>query len=153
MKKRFNQTMLKVLFVCYGNSCRSQMAEALANHLGNGRVRVWSAGSSPLGRIVPETLQVLEEKGIAVDRLWSKSLRDVPVDEMDVVVGMGCEVVCPVPVGFKGRVIEWNIPDPYGRGLEAFRGVRELVARQVAALLEDLARSKEADGKDSQAQG
>jgi protein-tyrosine-phosphatase len=129
------------------------MAEALANHLGNGRVRVWSAGSSPLGRIVPETLQVLEEKGVAVDGLWSKSLRDVPVDEMDVVVGMGCEVVCPVPVGFKGRVIEWNIPDPYGRGLEAFRGVRELVARQVAGLLEELACAREADGKESQAQG
>jgi len=147
------QRPLSILFVCVGNSCRSQMAEALANHLGNGRVRAWSAGSSPLGRIVPETLQVLEEKSIAVDGLWSKSLRDVPVDEMDVVVGMGCEVVCPVPVGFKGRVIEWNIPDPYGRGLEAFRGVRELVARQVAALLEDLAHAREADGKESQAQG
>lgn len=145
------QRPLSILFVCVGNSCRSQMAEALANHLGDGRVKAWSAGSSPLGRIVPETLQVLEEKGIAVEGLWSKSLRDVPVDEMDVVVGMGCEVVCPVPVGFKGRVIEWNIPDPYGRGLEAFRKVRELVARQVAALLEDLARARKADGKESQA--
>jgi len=147
------QRPLSILFVCVGNSCRSQMAEALANHLGNGRVRVWSAGSSPLGRIVPETFDVLEEKGISLEGHWSKGLKDVPVDEMDVVVGMGCEVVCPVPVGFKGRVIEWNIPDPYGRGLEAFRGVRELVARQVAALLEDLARSRKADGKESQAQG
>jgi len=81
---------LNILFVCVGNSCRSQMAEALANRLGNGRVRAWSAGSSPLGRIVPETLEVLEEKGIAADGLWSKSLRDVPVDDMDIVVGMGC---------------------------------------------------------------
>ena len=147
------QRPLNILFVCVGNACRSQMAEALANHLGNGRVRAWSAGSSPLGRIVPETLQVLEEKSIAIDGLWSKSLRDVPVDEMEVVVGMGCEVVCPVPVGFKGRVIEWNIPDPYGRGLDVFRGVRELVERQVAALLEDLTRAGEADGKESQAEG
>lgn len=133
---------LKVLFVCVGNSCRSQMAEALANHLGQGRVKAWSAGSSPLGRIVPETFEVLVEKGISLEGHSSKSLRDVPVGEMDVVVGMGCEVVCPVPVGFKGRVIEWNIPDPYGRGLESFRGVRDLIERQLRALLDDLVRAE-----------
>jgi len=55
---------------------------------------------------------------------------------MDIVVGMGCEVVCPVPVGFKGRVIEWNIPDPYGGEIESYRNVRDLIERQVAALLE-----------------
>ena len=139
---------LSVLFVCVGNSCRSQMAEALALHLGEGRVKAWSAGSSPLGRIVPETFDVLEENGISLDGHSSKSLRDVPVGEMDVVVGMGCEVVCPVPVGFKGRVIEWNIPDPYGRGLESFRGVRDLIERQVRSLLNDLTRSEEGQKND-----
>jgi arsenate reductase len=139
---------LKVLFVCVGNSCRSQMAEALAKRLGNGRVEAWSAGSSPLGRIVPETFEVLEEKGISLDGHRSKSLRDVPVNDMDVVVGMGCEVVCPVPVGFKGRVIEWNIPDPYGRGMESFRSVRDLIERQVRSLLNDLMGSEEEEEKD-----
>jgi len=137
---------LKVLFVCVGNACRSQMAEALAKRHGAGRVEAWSAGSSPLGRIVPETFDVLEEKGISLDGHWSKGLKDVPVNDMDVVVGMGCEVVCPVPVGFKGRVIEWNIPDPYGRGMDNFRAVRDLIARQVRALLEDLNRSDEQTG-------
>ena len=127
---------LNVLFVCVGNSCRSQMAEALANHLGQGRVRAWSAGSNPLGEIVPLTFDVLKEKGISLDGQWSKGLKDVPVAEMDIVVGMGCEVVCPVPVGFKGRVIEWNIPDPYGGEIESYRSVRDLIERQVAALLE-----------------
>lgn len=122
------------------------MAEALAKRHGNGHVEAWSAGSSPLGRIVPETFDVLEEKGISLDGHWSKSLRDVPVNDMDVVVGMGCEVVCPVPAGFKGRVIEWNIPDPYGRGMESFRSVRDLIERQVGALLEDLIRSDEPTG-------
>ena len=133
---------LKVLFVCVGNACRSQMAEALAKRLGNGRVEAWSAGSSPLGRIVPETFAVLEEKGISLDGHRSKGLKDVPVNDMDVVVGMGCEVVCPVPAGFKGRVIEWNIPDPYGRGMDNFRSVRDLIDRQVRSLLDDLARSE-----------
>jgi protein-tyrosine-phosphatase len=132
---------LKVLFVCVGNACRSQMAEALAKHHGGGLVEAWSAGSSPLGRIVPETFDILEEKGISLDGQWSKGLKDVPVNDMDVVVGMGCEVVCPVPAGFKGRVIEWNIPDPYGRGMDNFRGVRDLIERQVISLLDDLGRA------------
>jgi len=129
---------LNILFVCVGNSCRSQMAEALANHLGQGRVRAWSAGSHPLGEITPETYEVMAEKGILLEGQWSKGLRDVPVAEMDIVVGMGCEVVCPVPAGFQGRVIEWNIPDPYSRDLAFFRSVRDLIERQVTALLSDL---------------
>jgi arsenate reductase len=129
---------LNILFVCVGNSCRSQMAEALANHLGQGRVRARSAGSHPLGEITPETYEVMAEKGILLEGQWSKGLRDVPVAEIDVVVGMGCEVVCPVPAGFQGRVIEWNIPDPYSRDLAFFRSVRDLIERQVTALLSDL---------------
>lgn len=129
---------LYILFVCVGNSCRSQMAEALATHYGRGAVRAWSAGSQPLGSIVPKTYDVLTEKGISLEGHWSKSLEDVPVEEMDVVVGMGCEVVCPVPTGFKGRIIEWNIPDPYGQSLDSFRSVRDLIQRQVIALLNDL---------------
>ncbi len=134
-----------VLFVCLGNSCRSQMAEALANHLGGARIRAWSAGSHPLGIILPETHAVLNEKGILLDGHWSKGLRDVPVAEMDIVVGMGCEVECPVPPDFKGRVIEWNIPDPYGRGLDYFRSVRDLIGRQVQALLDDLDHQRSGD--------
>lgn len=132
---------LNILFVCVGNSCRSQMSEALANHYGNGRVKAWSAGSSPLGWIAKETYEVLKEKGISLEGHSSKSLRDVSVGTMDVVVGMGCEVVCPVPAGFKGRVIEWNIPDPYGSGLDNFRSVRDLIQRQVITLLNDLDRA------------
>lgn len=129
---------LNILFVCVGNSCRSQMAEAFANRLGEGRVRARSAGSHPLGEIIPETEMVLEEKGISLDGHWSKSLRDVAVGEMDVVVGMGCEVVCPVPEGFRGTVIEWNVPDPFGRDLLFFRSVRDLIERQVKALINEL---------------
>jgi protein-tyrosine-phosphatase len=135
---------LNILFVCVGNSCRSQMAEALASHLGGGKVRAWSAGSHPLGEITPETYEVMREKGISLEGQWSKGLRDVPIDQMDVVVGMGCEVVCPVPSGFKGRMIEWNIPDPYSRDLVFSRTVRDLIERQVAALLSDLDESRAA---------
>ncbi len=114
------------------------MAEALANHLGKGRVRAWSAGSAPLGTIIPETYDVMREKGLSLDGQWSKGLRDISSKDMDVVVEMGCEVACPVPVGFKGRVIEWQIPDPYGRDLKSFREIRDLIEQKVAALLSEL---------------
>ena len=51
---------INLLFVCLGNSCRSQMAEALTRRLGEGKVRAWSAGSRPLGYILPETAEVLK---------------------------------------------------------------------------------------------
>jgi arsenate reductase len=114
------------------------MAEALAKHLGKEKVRAFSAGSHPLGMILTETYKVLQEVGISLDGHRSKGLKDVRVAEMEVVVGMGCEVSCPVPVGFKGRVVEWNIPDPYGRELDFYRSVRDLIQRHVEALLAEL---------------
>lgn len=129
---------LKILFVCVGNACRSQMAEAWANHFGKGKVQASSAGSHPFGSIVKDTYAVMDEKGLSLDGQCSKGLRDVAVAEMDVVVGMGCEVECPLPEGFKGRVVEWNILDPYGHGIEAFRNVRDMIERQVLGLLADL---------------
>ena len=130
---------VNVLFVCIGNSCRSQMAEALANHLGRGKVRASSAGSRPLGYILPQTAEVLAEKGISLDGQWSKGIGEVPVDDMDYVVSMGCEVSCPVPLGFKGRVVEWSVPDPYSHDLEFFRSVRGLIEENVKSLLASLA--------------
>ena len=129
---------VRVLFVCYGNSCRSQMAEALANSLGAGKVQAFSAGSRPLGVISRGTHEVLREKGITLEGYWSKGLRDVPVSEMDVVVEMGYGVTCPVPADFKGRLIHWNIPDPYGLDLDCFRAVRDLIEDEVRMLLADL---------------
>jgi len=80
----------------------------------------------------------MSEKGIHLGGQCSKGLHDVDVAAMDILVGMGCEVACPVPADFKGRVVEWEIPDPYGRSLEFFRKVRDMVERQVQQLLADL---------------
>jgi arsenate reductase len=132
---------LKILFVCIGNSCRSQMAEAYANQFGDGRVQAFSAGSHPLGAIAAETYEVMREEGISLEGQSSKGVREVPVGEMDIVVGMGIEVACPVPADFKGRVVEWHVPDPYGHNLETFRDVRDVIEGQVVALLAELAAS------------
>jgi protein-tyrosine-phosphatase len=130
--------MVKVLFVCYGNSCRSQIAEALANQLGEGKVRAFSAGTHPLGVISQDTRAVLREKGITLDDHWSKGLRDVPISEMDVVVEMGYGIKCPLPADFKGRLIRWYIPDPYFLEWGYFRDVRDMIESEVRRLLADL---------------
>jgi protein-tyrosine-phosphatase len=128
-----------ILFVCYGNSCRSQMAEALANQLGGGKVQAFSAGTHPLGVISQGTRDVLGEKGITLKGHWSKGLRDVPISEMDVVVEMGFGVKCRLPADFKGRLIQWGIPDPYFHDVDYFRDVRDLIESEVRGLLADLA--------------
>jgi arsenate reductase len=129
---------LQILFVCIGNSCRSQMAEAWAKHHGNGKVQAFSAGSHPLGVIAAETYDVMREKGISLEGQSSKGVREVPVAEMDVLVGMGFEVTCPVPAGFQGRVVEWHVPDPYAHGMDTFRDVRDVIERHVLTLLAEL---------------
>lgn len=111
------------------------MAEGWANHFGKGKVEAHSAGSHPLGKITAETYTVMSERGISIDSQWSKGLTEILMPEMDVVVSMGCEVECPIPDDFKGRVAKWEIPDPYGQGIETFRNVRDMVERQVLELL------------------
>jgi arsenate reductase (thioredoxin) len=115
------------------------MAEAWANHFGGGRVHALSAGSHPFGSIVEETYTVMGEKGLTLDAQCSKGLHDVEVENMDVVVGMGCDVECPVLEGFKGRMVAWEIPDPYGRGIAVFRKVRDIIERKVLELLAEYA--------------
>ncbi|RYE61943.1 MAG: hypothetical protein EOO82_00780, partial [Oxalobacteraceae bacterium] len=66
-----------VLFLCTGNSARSILGEALINHVGNGRFRGFSAGSTPRGEVHPMTLVTLNNAGISVEGLRSK-----PWDEL-----------------------------------------------------------------------
>jgi arsenate reductase len=114
------------------------MAEAWANHFGKGKVQAFSAGTHPLGIVVADTLEAMDEKGISLYGQKSKGLRDVPVAEMDFVVGMGDDVPWRAPRGFKGRIIEWSVPDPYSRGMDTFRNVRDMIERQVLALLAEV---------------
>jgi len=138
MSKPQPETVTKVLFLCVGNSCRSQMAEAFANRLGEGKLRAWSAGSSPLGWIAHHTLAVMEERGIALTDQWSKGIDEVPLDRMDLVVTMGPEVSCFLPAEFKGRLLEWNVSDPFGGRLDGYRAARDLIEEQVSRLLAEI---------------
>lgn len=140
--------MISILFLCTGNSARSILAEALANHMGQGRVQAWSAGSFPKGEPHPMALALLAERGMAGD-YRSKSWNEFAApgaETIDIVITV-CDnaagEVCPI---FPGRAIKahWGIPDPAaveGEGQRAaFETAFDQMQARIAALLElDLA--------------
>ena len=118
-----------VLFVCYGNACRSILAEALARHYWGTGVRIASAGIMPLGYVTPDTLQVLEEAGIPSVGLYSKGLKDVDLSAYQTIVNLtDMRIEEFLSSSFTGRILPCYIPDHFGRGVEAFRRARDEIA-------------------------
>jgi protein-tyrosine-phosphatase len=126
----------RVLFVCVENSNRSQMAEAFARRLGQGKIQAYSAGSRPSGRVNPRALEFMREIGYDLGTHQSKGLEALPEVEFDMVVTMGCGDECPV-VRTRRRE-DWAIPDPKELPPDEFRAVRALIERKVQELLESL---------------
>lgn len=132
------QARLRIGFVCLGNSCRSQMAEAWTRHLSDGRVEAVSAGVQPLGFIAPETLQVMEEKQVSVEGQLSKGLDDVDWEQVDVLVNMSPLATLSLLPEFRGRRLEWKVADPFGASLRIYRKVRDELEKKVKELLTEL---------------
>ena len=122
-----------VLFVCVANSCRSQMAEALAKALVGDQWQIWSAGSSPSGRVHPLAMHLMQEIGLDLSTYRSKGLDDVPQQRWDYVVTMGCGDECPT-VQARHR-IDWAIPDPVALPAEEARNIRDQLAELVRELV------------------
>lgn len=115
-----------VLFLCTGNSIRSQMAETLTKSLAPQELKVWSAGVSP-SSIHPLSELMMEEEGLSMRGQFSKGLKDIPLGEIDYVITLCgyAESVCPQEILKKGQHEHWPIQDPIG-----FRGGNAvLVAR------------------------
>jgi arsenate reductase (thioredoxin) len=134
----------KVLFLCMGNSARSQMAEAIVTaRLGEGW-EAFSAGSRPAGYVHPLALAVLSEMGIE-HHGRSKSITEFMGQSFDLVVTV-CDPAadeCPVWLG-KGRRVEMPFPDPAkvtgseADKLAAFRAVGDGLSGKIPRLLGDL---------------
>ncbi len=127
---------VRIVFVCVENARRSQMAEALAETYGRGKVEVYSGGSRPSSSIDPVVIEVMKEKGINLSHKRPKGLNELPPMEMDYLVTMGCEETCPA-VSAK-KIIEWEIPDPKGKSIDFFRQIRDLIEGKVKSLLEEI---------------
>lgn len=141
-------TPLNVLFLCTHNSARSILAEATLNHIGRGRFKAWSAGSSPRENQQPNPLglQVLQAAGITVDGLRSKSWDEFAGSDaprMDLIITV-CDnaagEVCPVWPGHPATA-HWGYADPSEvqgteeQRLEAFRQTLHAIRRRLDLLV------------------
>ena len=133
----------RVLFLCTGNSARSQMAEGLVNHLMGERWRAFSAGTRPSGYVHPLAIKVMAELGIDITVQHSKSTEKFRGADFDLVVTV-CDNAaknCPTWLG-KGKPVHIGFPDPAAaEGGEAartqiFRQVRDAIRTQVLDYLE-----------------
>lgn len=130
---------LKIAFICVENARRSQMAAGFAGALGQGKLEIYSAGSSPSSQIDPLVIEVMKEKGIDLSGKRPKGLNDLPPVEMDYLVTMGCEETCPAVLA--KQVVEWQIPDPKGKPIDFFREVRDIIENRVEALFEEIGKN------------
>jgi arsenate reductase len=105
--------MKRVLFLCTGNSCRSQMAESILNKLGQGDFEAVSAGAKPAGFVHPLAIRVLKEFGCPSEGLRSKSWDEFKDEPFDTVVTVcdNAKESCPVFPGNAER-IHWSFEDP-----------------------------------------
>ncbi len=129
---------VRIAFVCIGNACRSQMAEAWVRHRAVEGIEAVSAGLTPLGYITSETAQVMKEKHVSVDGQQSKGLEAIDWKQVDVLVNMTFMPSRSVVAGFSGRRVEWRVPDPFQRSLRIYRRVRDLLERRIDKLFAEL---------------
>lgn len=103
---------MKILFLCTGNSCRSQMAEAWARHLKGNVIEAYSAGTEPKG-VDPRAVKAMAEVGIDISRCKSKSVLDLPDIEFDYVITLcdDAQQACPF-FPAKTAIIHHGFEDP-----------------------------------------
>lgn len=136
---------LRVLFLCTGNSARSQMAEAFAQSLGDGRVHADSAGSNPAAAVNPLTVVAMEEAGVPLAGAHPKHLNQFLGQPWDSVITVcdNARDACPVFPGGAQR-LHWGFDDPAAaegtteEKLAVFRRVRDEIQDRLRGWLADL---------------
>jgi arsenate reductase len=127
---------MKILFLCTGNSARSQMAEGWARHYGDPAVGFVSAGTVPAREVHPLAIAAMAEKGVDISGHAPKRYSDLGPVEVTIAVCGEAAKECPTPP--PGSEVEaWNLPDPAANPrLEVFRESRDEIERRVLDLLE-----------------
>lgn len=122
----------KIAFVCVHNSCRSQMAEGWAKKLASDVLEVYSAGTEDYHEVKPLAVKVMEEVGVDMSDHRPKLLSDIP-EEVDILITMGCNVVCPfLPNSHRE---DWGLDDPSGGPIEDYRETSNLIKIKVEDLI------------------
>ena len=121
---------MKVLFVCVGNSCRSQMAEGWAKHLG---IEASSAGCHPSAfGVARNSVEAMAEVDIDISDHRPKPVFLFFEQEFDHIFSMGDDVQCPREIKVEG---DWGLPDPIGLDIDKYREIRDQIEQKVRALL------------------
>ena len=132
----------KVLFICTGNSCRSQIAEGLLRSMAEDQYEVFSAGSHP-SRVNPMAIETMKEVGIDISNHTSDPIDNYLHLGIDVVITVcdSAKQICPV---FPGNAthIHWSIEDPFQgwtfekSQLDSFRDTREVIKKKIGDFIQ-----------------
>jgi arsenate reductase (thioredoxin) len=131
-----------ILFLDEDNACLSLMAESMAKHMSPPKIRIFSAGVRP-GRIPPEVRRVLQEIGVEQSASTTKSVDQIPTNEIDLVVSFDDSHEKCASLPSKAKVEKWSIPNPMRApgdspaGISAYRSGRDEIDKRVAALFLD----------------
>lgn len=134
----------KALFLCTGNSARSQMAEGLVNHFLGAFWETVSAGTRPSGYVHPMAIAVMAELGIDISEQWSKSVNKFRKSDFDLVITVcdNAAKTCPTWLG-RGHTVHIGFPDPAaGEGgemakLHLFRQIRNAIRDRIVPFVEN----------------
>lgn len=128
----------RILFVCIGNACRSQMAEAFATAYGSDVLVAASAGLAPATGVHPVTVRAMEEKNIDLKDHFPKAVRHLGRAQFDLVVNMSGSFLSDPP---GSQVVDWDIDDPVFMDWDEHCQIRDEIERRVMALILDLRRT------------
>jgi arsenate reductase len=127
--------MKNVLFICVGNSGRSQMAEAYFNHFAGGKARASSAGTDPSRSVSPQVIALMKEEGIDISHNHPKKLIPEMLENADKVITMGCGVAQACPASFV-ETEDWELDDPKGKTIDEVRKIRDEIKHRVTMLVQ-----------------
>lgn len=134
--------MQTVLFVCFHNAGRSQMAEAFFNHIAKERglaLRARSAGTVAKREINPVAMAAMEEVGISMEKQLPKQLMDGDLHFANRVITMHCGVdPAHCPSGLPEDTVDWNLEDPAGKPIETVRRIRDQIKARVESLIDEM---------------
>jgi arsenate reductase len=129
------RTRKRVLFVCIGNSCRSQMAEGFARAYGGDIMAAASAGLSPASIVQSLTKKVLAERNVNIDGQFPKGMEILKQEQFDLIVNMSGEPLHPVP---GAKIRDWQVRDPIGQSETIYQSVAEQIEGLVMRLVLEL---------------
>ena len=133
--------MNTVLFVCVGNSGRSQMAEAFFNHYAEGKARAISAGTEPASSVSRTAVEAMREVGIDISKNKPKALTPEMIDRANLVITMGCGAEAACPASWV-ETRDWALEDPKGKSIEKVREIRDEIKARVVNLLEEIGKGE-----------